>query len=225
MIRRDIIVIGASSGGLEAIKKFISDLPSNLEASLFIVWHTAPEAPGVFPTLLNRVSALPASYATDKDEIKHGRIYAAPPDHHLILEKKHMRLSRGPKENRFRPAIDPLFRSAALSHGQRVIGVILSGGLDDGSAGLWSIKEFGGTAVVQNPLNAEVPSMPESALRAVEADHVVTAAEIGPLLKRLVEEPLPEEKSPMHENKLADTEIGIAMEEKSIKNNLLQLGH
>jgi two-component system, chemotaxis family, protein-glutamate methylesterase/glutaminase len=225
MIKRDIIVIGASAGGFEAIKKIVSDLPSDLEASVFIVWHMAADAPGVLPAVLNRLDTLPASYAAQGEDIRHRRIYVAPPDHHLILEKKHVKVSKGPKENRFRPAIDPLFRSAALSYGQRVIGVILSGGLDDGSAGLWSIKEFGGTAVVQDPLNAEVSSMPESALRSVDADHVLSISEIGPLLKKLVDEPLPEEnKGGKHENKLTDAEIRIAMEDKALKQNLLQFG-
>ena len=225
MAKRDIIVIGASAGGFEAIKTIVLDLPPDLSASVFIVWHMAADASGVLPGVLNRLETLPASYAADRDEIKPGKIYIAPPDHHLMLEEKQMRISRGPKENRFRPAIDPLFRSAALSHGQQVIGVILSGGLDDGSAGLWSIKESGGIAVVQDPLDAEVPSMPESALRLVDADHVVSVAEMGPLLHKLVREPLPDKSEKVIDNdELTDTEIRIAMKDKDINSNLLEFG-
>jgi len=131
---------------------------------------------------------LPAAAAVDGEPIRMGRIYVAPPDRHLLVEKDRVRVMYGPKENRFRPAIDPLFRSAAYAFGPQVIGVVLSGALDDGSAGLWTIKQRGGTAIVQDPADAQVPSMPENALRTVDADFKVPVAGIGVLLGNLVNE-------------------------------------
>ena len=149
MEKRNIIVIGASAGGFEVIKRLVADLPPTLEASVFIVWHMSPDVNGILPQVLNRNSALRAAHAIDMEPIQPNRIYIAPPDHHLIIEDSHVRITRGPKENRFRPAVDPLFRSAAYAYGPRVVGLILSGALDDGSAGIWAIKQFGGLAIVQ----------------------------------------------------------------------------
>src|SRR5687768_9980752 len=173
MQTRNIIVIGASAGGFDALKTLVSGLPPDLEASIFIVWHMAPDIRGVMPQVLNRINGIYAAHAYDNEAIKPNRIYVAPPDRHLLVEKDRVRVTRGPKENRFRPAVDPLFRSAAYAHKQQVIGVVLSGALDDGTAGLWTVKHCGGLAIVQEPLDAEVPSMPENALREVAADHVV----------------------------------------------------
>jgi len=169
-----IVVIGASSGGFDALKELVSKLPANLNAAIFIVWHMAPGTESVLPNVLNRYNSIQASNGYDKEPIVARRIYVAPPDNHMLIEKGRVRITRGPKENRFRPAVDPLFRSAAFNYGNRVIGIILSGALDDGTAGLWTIKHFGGTTVVQDPKEAEVRGMPESALREVEVDHCVT---------------------------------------------------
>lgn len=169
-----IIVIGASSGGFDALKELVSKLPPDLNAAIFIVWHMAPGTESVLPNVLNRYNSIQASNGHDKEPIVARRIYVAPPDKHMLIEKGRIRITHGPKENRFRPAVDPLFRSAALNYGNRVIGVILSGALDDGTVGLWTIKHFGGTTVVQDPEEAEVRGMPESALREVEVDHCVT---------------------------------------------------
>ncbi|MCH5598844.1 chemotaxis protein CheB [Niabella ginsengisoli] len=185
MSRRNIIVIGASTGGFEAIQKLVSGLPRHLPASVFIVWHISPEVRGLLPTVLNKYDTLPAVNAFDGQLIEEGHIYVAPPDHHLILEEGRMRITRGPKENRFRPAVDPLFRSAAYVYGSKVIGIVLSGALDDGTAGLWMVKHFGGTVVVQDPSDAAMPSMPQSVLRAVKVDYCVPVAEIPLLLERL----------------------------------------
>ena len=182
--KRDIIVIGASAGGVEALTRLLAPLPADLDASLFIVWHMAPSIRGVLPDILKRITSIPVSQGLHGERILPNHIYVAPPDQHLLLEDGRIRLSRGPKENRFRPAIDPLFRSAALHYGNRVMGVILSGGLDDGTAGLWTIKERGGLALVQDPAEAEVSSMPESAIRQVAVDYVLPA---GQLAARLVE--------------------------------------
>ena len=188
MAKRNIIVIGASAGGFEALKVLARDLPADLDASIFIVWHMPADIRGVLPEVLNRHGKIKAANAYDKETIEPNRIYVAPPDRHLIVESGQVRVTRGPKENRFRPAVDPLFRSAAHSYRQRVIGVILSGALDDGTSGLWTVKYFGGVAVVQDPRDAEVPSMPENALNEVAVDHVVPVSQMAELLVRLSHE-------------------------------------
>ncbi len=160
MNTRNIIVIGASAGGFEALKKLVAGLPTDFSASIFVVWHMSPDVRGVLPQVLNRSKTVFAANAADGEAIEPNRIYVAPPDRHLLVERGIVRVKRGPKENRFRPAVDPLFRSAAYAYGTRVIGVVLSGALDDGTAGLWTIKQRGGLAVVQDPFDAEVPSMP-----------------------------------------------------------------
>ncbi|HUP13781.1 MAG TPA: chemotaxis protein CheB, partial [Niastella sp.] len=132
MEKRNIIVIGASAGGFEAINRLVASLPPDLDAAVFIVWHMSPDITGVLPKVLNRQKTILATHAIDKEPIVFNRIYVAPPDRHLILENGFVRVTRGPKENRFRPAVDPLFRSAAYIYGPRVIGIILSGALDDG---------------------------------------------------------------------------------------------
>lgn len=162
-----LIVIGASSGGFALFQQLVAELPPDLPAALCIVWHMPPDAQGLLPQALNRVGTLPTAPAVDGQALEAGRILVAPRDHHLLVERGAVRVTKGPKEHRFRPAIDPLFRSAAAAYGPRVIGVVLSGALDDGSAGLKTIKQRGGTAIVQDPLDAEVPSMPYNALRAV----------------------------------------------------------
>src|SRR4051812_33192106 len=165
MEKRNIIVIGASAGGYEVLKTIVKSLPSKIDASIFIVWHMAPTIRGVLPMVLNKENSIHAAHAVDNEIIKPNRIYIAAPDHHMLLEDGRVRVTHGPKENRFRPAVDPLFRSAAYEYRNRVIGVVLSGALDDGTAGLWTIKNYGGLAVVQDPNSAEVPSMPENAVR------------------------------------------------------------
>src|SRR5688572_26789613 len=144
MGKRNIIVIGGSSGSFDGFKRIAAELPKDLDASIFIVWHMAPDVRSVLPQVLNNAGPLFASEAREGERIESGRIYVARPDHHLILDDSHVRVTRGPKENRFRPALDPLFRSAAYNYGPRVVGVVLSGGLDDGTSGLWTIKHRGG---------------------------------------------------------------------------------
>lgn len=185
-----IITIGASAGGVEALQVALRGLPADLPAAVFVAMHLSPDSPGLLPAILTRAGALPASSPIDGAVIEPGRIYVAPSDHHMLIETTgRIRLSRGPKENHFRPAIDPLFRSAAHAFGPRVIGVVLTGALDDGTAGLWAIKRHGGVAMVQDPDEALVSSMPLSALRFVDVDHCLHLAEIGPMLARLTEEP------------------------------------
>ena len=224
MPRRDIIVVGTSAGGIEALKALVGGLPRDLDASLFIVLHTAPYSPGILPEILGRAGPLPASHARDWEQISPGRIYVAPPDYHLLIERTgYTRVTQGPKENRFRPAVDPLFRSAAHAFGPRVVGVILTGWLDDGTAGLYAVKERGGTTVVQHPEDAEAPSMPLSALKRVEVNHCVPLSEIAPLLTRLVKAPGAEEgEHPVSER--METEVKIAREDDALESGILKWG-
>jgi two-component system chemotaxis response regulator CheB len=180
-----LVVIGASSGGFSAVSEVVRGLPAGLPAAVCVVVHISPESPGTLPLLLNRAGALPAAQVTGKQTLEQGRIYVAQPDHHLLIEPGSVRAARGPKEHRFRPAVDPLFRSAAQVYGPRVIGVVLSGHLDDGTSGLWAIKKLGGTAIVQDPRDAEFSSMPEHAARHVPVDYCLPLADIAPLLTRL----------------------------------------
>ncbi|PYY10950.1 MAG: chemotaxis protein CheB [Acidobacteria bacterium] len=181
-----IVVIGASAGGVEALKCIADQLSPDIQAAIFVVMHLSPDSSSFLPAILNRHSCVPAIQAEDGLPIEAGKIYIAPPDRHLLLECKEMRVVRGPKHNRHRPAIDLLFRTAARNHGPQVIGVILTGFLDDGSSGLLAIKNAGGIAVVQDPVDAEVASMPKSALQQVQPDFCVPSSEIGGLINQLV---------------------------------------
>ena len=187
MAKKDIVVIGASAGGMEALQALVAGLPRDLRASVFVVWHM-PQAMGrtILPHLLAKAGPLGAEHPKDGERIAPGRIYVAPPDRHMLIEEGYIRITKGPKENRFRPAVDPLFRSSAYVYGPRVVGVVLSGALDDGTAGLWTIKLRGGTAVVQEPSEALIRSMPLNALHNVDIDHKLGVAEIGELIARLV---------------------------------------
>lgn len=185
----DIVAVGASAGGVEALGALVRELPGDLPAALFVVMHFSAESRSVLPRILSAGGRLPATHASDREVIVPGRIYVARPDHHLTLRSGHVRVVRGPRENGHRPAIDALFRTAAHDFGARVIGVVLSGALDDGTAGLLAIKRRGGTAVVQDPEDALVQQMPRSALEHVDVDHVLSAAEIGKLLPSLVRQP------------------------------------
>ena len=188
---RDIVVIGASAGGVTALLALGKTLPADFPAPVFVVQHLAPDSPSILPQLLSAVSALPVKHPKNEETVQPGVIYVAPPDRHLLLEDNQVLVARGPKENRFRPSIDALFRSAAYTYGPRVIGVVLTGYLDDGTSGLWSVQRMGGLTVVQDPLDAEQPSMPTNALEFVAADHVLPLAQLGPLLVRLTTEPAP----------------------------------
>jgi two-component system, chemotaxis family, protein-glutamate methylesterase/glutaminase len=181
----DILVVGGSAGALEPLQRMIAMFPADFPAAIFIVIHIGGHLSYLDKVLLKNAK-LPVVLARNGQPIRHGCVSVAPPDRHLLLHDRHLMLRRGPQENRTRPAIDPLFRSAACTFGGRVIGVILSGGLNDGTAGLGAVKECGGLTVVQDPNDAEVGEMPRSALRAVAADHVVPASDLGRLLVNLV---------------------------------------
>ena len=187
-----VIVIGASAGGVEAISRLVRELPADLPAAVCVVLHFPANGTSVLPRILHRVGSLPAAHARDGEPLEPGRIYVAPPDRHLIVRQDRVELGVGPKENNHRPAVDVLFRTAARNHGNRVIGVVLSGTLDDGTVGLAAIRSHGGLAVVQNPEDALYAGMPRSAVENVGADHVLPVAEIGALLGRLALEPAPE---------------------------------
>ena len=190
--RRDIIVIGASLGGVEALSQLVATLPPDLPAAVFVVLHV-PEAPqSRLPDLLNRCGTLRATHAVHGEKIEPGRIYVAPTDNHLTLSNGQVRVFRGPKENGHRPAVDPLFRTAAASYGKRVIGVVLTGARDCGTAGLLAIHARGGLAIVQRPEEAACPSMPASALAAVPSARSLPLAEIARALVRLAGEPIAE---------------------------------
>jgi len=207
MAAHDIIVIGASSGGIESLMEIVSELPRDLPASVFVVVHVSPSGTTKLPEILTRAGSLPAAHPTDNEPIRPGRIYVAPADLHLLLRNGKIRLVRGPKENNARPAIDATFRTAARSYGPRVIGVVLSGSLDDGTAGLAAIKERGGLALVQDPNDALFPDMPRSALESVAVDYCVSTQEIAPLLVRLANEPITEIAPPVPEDMQKESKI------------------
>ena len=213
--KHDIVVMGASAGGIEALRTVVSGLPKDLPSAVFVVLHMGPDSPGLLHQILGRASDISVVSPHDKERILTRRVYVAPPDRHLIIEPGVICLSRGPKENRFRPAIDPLFRSAGSVYGPRAIGVILTGGLDDGTAGLWALKQLGGTSVVQDPADALFPSMPESALRYVAVDYCVSLSEIAPLLVRLTEAPA-EEKGRYDVPEHVGIEVKIAKQDPAI---------
>lgn len=184
-----IVAIGASEGGVQAVRGLLAALPGDFPAAVFVVVHIGAHR-SELPTLLNFRSDLPAAHPQDGDAIEAGRVYVAPPDHHMVLADGVVRLTKGPRENFARPSIDPLFRSAAELYGAAAIGVILTGGLNDGVAGLYEIKRRGGIAVVQDPHDAINPSMPRNALAYVAVDHCVPLATMPALLKRLTAEPI-----------------------------------
>ena len=185
-----IVVIGASAGGVSAIRQLVAALPADYAGAIFFVIHLSAESPTVLPEILQRMGPLPVAWAEDGMPIERGRIVVAPRDCHMLLEADRVTVVRGPRENRHRPAIDPLFRSAAWAFGPRVIGVVLTGSLDDGTAGLWAIKSCGGTTVVQDPGDAQYPDMPSNALMHNRIDHRVTLAQMAPLLVDLARQPL-----------------------------------
>jgi len=188
---RDIVVIGASSGGLVALREIVEALPRDFPAALFVVMHSKPEQSSQLAEILSGWGSLPAHTAVHGERIRPGQIYVAPNDNHLTLHRDFVRVTRGPKENGHRPAVDPLFRTAARMYGNRVVAVVLTGNLSCGTEGLLAVKANGGVAVVQS--DPEYPGMPRSARLHVDIDHTVPVASIAELLQRLVTEPIPEQ--------------------------------
>lgn len=184
MANQDIAVIGASAGGVQALQKIVSSLPEDYPGSIFVVLHIAPTAPTVLHNILTRAGKLPATMARDGEPIRPGHIYVAVPDRHLMVESGKIRCSFGPRENRHRPSIDVLFRSAALAYGPRVVSVLLSGMRADGVSGMHAVKRGGGTVLVQNPEEALYPSLPEAGIEFDHPDQVLSLEKIAEELVR-----------------------------------------
>ncbi|HVG06792.1 MAG TPA: chemotaxis protein CheB [Thermoanaerobaculia bacterium] len=222
MAHRDIILIGASAGGVQALTEVVGGLPCDLPAAVFIVLHISPYGRSAMPLILTRAGNLPAVHATDGQPIQMGHVYVAPPDHHLMLQDGFIRLSRAPTENAQRPSVDVLFRTAAQAYGRRTVAVVLTGNLDDGTAGLAVVKRYGGTAVVQEPEDADYPSMPQSAIANVDIDYVMPLEGLPELLVELIREPLeePEPMEPEDGDVKEELEHGVDVEEAGVPSDL-----
>lgn len=205
--KRDIVVVGASAGGVEALAALVRGFAAGCPAAVFVVLHLPAQAHSLLPDILSRAGPLPAEHAVDEAPVTGGRILVAPPDHHLLLHQGRVRVVRGPRENRQRPAVDPLFRTAARAYGERVIGVILSGMLDDGAAGLRAIHDSGGVTVVQDPTDALFSGMPTAALERVAIDHVLPAREMGAAIAAIMAEPLTGDGSPLSDEELTEADM------------------
>jgi len=197
LVKHDIIVIGASAGGVDALSRVVSSLPRDLRASVLVVLHVS-RGKSLLPEILSRAGRLPASHPQDGAPLEHGRVYVAPPDHHLIVDNGLARVVHTASENGVRPAVDPLFRSAARSYGGRVVAVLLTGALDDGTAGIIAVKAAGGVTIVQDPEEAFSPGMPRSAIASGAVDHVLPIRDIPVLLAALVDEQAPAHAAPDH---------------------------
>lgn len=226
MVKSDIVVIGASAGGVYALKELVATLPADFKAPIFVVQHVSATSPSMMPEILNHSGPLRAVHPQDGDPIRAGYIYVAPPNYHLLVEADKVLVRKGPKENRFRPSVDALFRSAAYTFGPRVIAVVLTGLLDDGTSGMWSVKRMGGIGIIQEPQDALYPSMPQSVLEYVAVDHIVPVAELGSLLTRLTDEHTPETPVAVtdEERKRTEVEVGIAAQRNGFNMGILELG-
>ncbi|QHL89219.1 chemotaxis protein CheB [Nibribacter ruber] len=197
LLHHDVIVIGTSAGGMNVLCNLLSQLPADLPASIFIVQHLARDSNAqILVDRLSKFTKLQCQVAQHEQTIEHGNVYFVPQDNHLLLQKGRMLVTKGPRENLFRPAIDPLFRSAAAAYDSRVIGIVLTGMLQDGTVGMEMIKRSGGITMVQSPAEAEYPDMPQSVLDMMEVDYVVKVAEMGELIKELVHVPASAMKEP-----------------------------
>lgn len=204
------------------MRELFADLPADYPAAVFVVMHVAPEAPSILPDILDRASPLPVIAAQSGARVRPGTITVAPPDLHLVLDGDTVRLSRAPRENRHRPSVDVLFRTAAVAFGRRVTGVVLSGMLDDGAAGLWAIKRRGGAAVVQDPDDAEYPGMPQSALDVVRPDYQVPVRAMAPILVELARQPITSRSEPVPDTMAS--EVRMALENESSMEQLDAMG-
>jgi two-component system chemotaxis response regulator CheB len=211
----ELICIGASAGGVGGLQQLVARLPQGFPAAVFVVLHLPQGGTSVLPNILSRSGALPASHAVDGEAIRGGHIYVGPPGYHLTVERHWMRVTRGARENGHRPAIDPLFRSAALAFGPVVAGVVLSGLLDDGTLGLREIKRAGGLTMVQDPADTPWPSMPQHALAYVEIDHCARPADLGTILADLAcSERVPAGPRVIDAQRAAEKTRGLAMHEQ-----------
>jgi len=192
-----VVVVGSSAGGMEALTRLVAQLPANFPAPVFIVNHMGASTTGKpLIDVLNSAGSVKCSHAEDGEAFKRGRVYLAPSDQHTLVVKGKMLVTKGARENRYRPAIDPLFRSAAVAYGKGVIGIILTGDLDDGTSGMMAIKRCGGVCIAQDPTDAAHPDMPQSVITHVGADYCVPLAEMGALLEKLVTRKVGASKKP-----------------------------
>ncbi|WP_018619737.1 chemotaxis protein CheB [Spirosoma luteum] len=222
---RDIIVIGASAGGVYALKNLVAALPPDLPASIFVALHVSANEPSYLPDILSHAGKLPASHPVDGERIQQSHIYIAPPDHHLLVEQDRILVKKGPKENRFRPSIDALFRSAAYTFGPRVIGVVLTGMLDDGTSGMWSIKRLGGICVTQDPLEAPYPSMPQSVAQHVAVDYTVSITQLADLLGELVQQKVRDRPSLSNQEETRmEKEVKVTREDQALESDVFSMG-
>jgi len=225
MAFRNIIVVGASAGGVPALSELAENLPKDLPAAVFVVLHVTPFSQSHLPEVLSKCGPMRADHAIDGEIVRPGQIYVAPPDRHLLVENDRVLVRNGPKENRFRPSIDALFRSAAYTYGARVIGCVLTGALDDGTSGLWTIKRRGGLAIIQEPDEAHFPDMPLNVLKEVEVDFRSRISEMGLLLARLVKRKAPgERKLSVNESKRLKLEMEIASYGDAFGRGIMDLG-
>ena len=190
MRNRNIVVVGASAGGVEALQQLFSQFSPDLQASFFVVLHIPPESPSLLAELIDKAGPLAAKIPENEESIQPGHVYVAPPDFHLLVKSGYIRLHRGPRENRHRPAIDPLFRSAAIAYRAQTIGVVLTGFLDDGTSGLLAIKRCGGIAMVQDPVDAAYPDMPKNAIAQVDVDYQLPLRNMGSKIAEIVKQPV-----------------------------------
>lgn len=225
METRDLVLIGASAGGVTALTRLCEELPADFPAAVLVVQHISPSARSMLPAILSRAGKLPAVHGTEGAPIRRGQIYVAPPDQHMLFapDGRHLRIRRGPQENRTRPSVDALFRSASLAAGHRSIGVVLTGMLDDGTAGLVALKAAGSINVVQAPEDAPWPDMPRSALEGDSPDHCVPLADLAPLLARLTRMPASDPRPPSLQLQL---ETSIAAKESfAMSEEATPVGH
>jgi len=213
MAVRKRIAMGASAGGVETLTRLVSGLPGGLDAAVLVTLHVSPTGSSVLPSILGRAGPLRATHARDGEELEPSRIYVAPPNHHLLVADGHLRLSHGPRENGHRPAVDPLLRTAGRAFGQDAIGVVLSGTLDDGAAGLLALRMAGGVGVVQDPDDALYPGMPRTAVVLARPEYVVPLDRLAPTLVELVArppdpDPQPKSKEENVESQLEGTDPG-----------------
>lgn len=204
---RDMVVVGASAGGVQALRELVRGLPGDLPAALLIVLHMSPEGPGALARILRRTASLEVAAAQDMTPVRKGRVYVARPDCHLLLRDGEVRLGRGPRENGHRPAVDPLFRSAARWYGSRAVAVVLSGAMDDGAAGALAVHRRGGAVAVQDPADAMYDGMPRAALRAVGSALVAPVAELPGQITRLVRGPASEAAGEVPPDLVLETDL------------------
>lgn len=189
-----IIVIGASAGGFKAVVQFLAEFKGREDAVFLVVLHTFSDAPAILAEHMGRLIKMPVSYAENGMKLKGGQVFIARPDYHLLVQEEKLVFTKGPKENLFRPSIDVLFRSAAVAHGNRVIGILLTGRLNDGTLGLLAVKRCGGITVIQDPASAEFSDMPLLAQKTVDPDYTLELKDMPQLLLRLLNDLLPPEK-------------------------------